>query len=407
LRILMLTDLFLPVLGGLEQVVDYLSTGLAQRGHQVAIATLWQKGLSEFEARGCVRIYRLRASTSRIGALFRDPRRPYAPPCPDPEVMSGLRAVITQERPEIVHAHNWMVHSFLPLKAWSGAKLVVTLHDYGLICPKRTLFREGSVCGGPSALKCMQCCADHYGAGKGSLTLAAASLTRGIERRMVDKFTAVSRAVAESCLLTQIPDRYAIVPAFVPDDVAEPAVNGETLPEPLPEEPFILFVGALGLHKGVGVLLDAYAELDQAPPLVLIGMPWSDTPRVLPSNVRVLASWPHDAVMEAWRRCLFGVIPSVWADPCPTVTMEAMAAGRAVIASDVGGLSDEVVDEETGLLVGPGDPRALRHAMQRLLDDPCLRLRMEAASGRRAFRFMSSAVIPQYERVYEEVSSSC
>src|SRR6185436_7411103 len=63
---------------------------------------------------------------------------------------------------------------------------------------------------------------------------------------------------------------------------------------------------------------------------------------------------------------------------------EAMAHGRPVVASNVGGLRDLVVDGETGVLVPPGDVAALRAALERLLADPELRLRLGAAARERA-----------------------
>ncbi len=61
-------------------------------------------------------------------------------------MMLELRSIIEGEKPQIVHAHNWLVRSFLPLKALSQAKLVVTLHDYNLVCAKDTLvYHDASV----------------------------------------------------------------------------------------------------------------------------------------------------------------------------------------------------------------------------------------------------------------------
>jgi glycosyltransferase involved in cell wall biosynthesis len=121
--------------------------------------------------------------------------------------------------------------------------------------------------------------------------------------------------------------------------------------------------------------------------------------------VLVLQNWPNDAVMCAWRKCLFGVVPSIWADPCPIVVMEAMRASRPVIASRIGGLADQVVDGETGMLVPPNDVEALRHALERLLADGALRERMGEAAGRRAHQFLASTVVSRIESVYANVLS--
>src|SRR5689334_19232946 len=133
MRILMLIDSYPPTIGGAQIHVRHLAGELACRGHEVAVATLWQPGLAEFELDGGVRVYRLRGSAQRAARLlFRDGGRSYAPPFPDPELTLALRRVARRERPDVVHGHNWLLYSFLPLKAWSGARVVATLHEYSL-----------------------------------------------------------------------------------------------------------------------------------------------------------------------------------------------------------------------------------------------------------------------------------
>jgi glycosyltransferase involved in cell wall biosynthesis len=83
--------------------------------------------------------------------------------------------------------------------------------------------------------------------------------------------------------------------------------------------------------------------------------------------------------------------------------MEAMAMGRPVIASRIGGLCDIVVDGETGFLVPPGDPLALQKAMQCLLDDPVRREHMGAMAKQRVVEFQAKTVVPRIEQVYSEV----
>jgi glycosyltransferase involved in cell wall biosynthesis len=86
------------------------------------------------------------------------------------------------------------------------------------------------------------------------------------------------------------------------------------------------------------------------------------------------------------------------------VCAEAMAHGRPVVAAAVGGLLDLVVDEETGLLVQPGDVGALRAALQRLLDDEELRRRLGAAGRERVREHFSwQRTTDLTLAVYEEV----
>jgi glycosyltransferase involved in cell wall biosynthesis len=88
----------------------------------------------------------------------------------------------------------------------------------------------------------------------------------------------------------------------------------------------------------------------------------------------------------------------------PISILEAMRAGLPVIASDVGGISEEVVDGETGLLVPAGSVEELSNALQRLLADKQLRLAMGRA-GRRRFEtaFMADSMIDRTQKLYEEV----
>jgi glycosyltransferase involved in cell wall biosynthesis len=96
----------------------------------------------------------------------------------------------------------------------------------------------------------------------------------------------------------------------------------------------------------------------------------------------------------------------VWQEPWGTVVIEAMAMGKPVIASRIGGLQNLVVDDETGILVTPGDAGSLRAAMERLIGDKQTRERMGRASARRAPLFHVSAVVPRIEHIYHNVLRS-
>src|SRR5579859_1811274 len=146
MRILMLAQFYPPTIGGEERHVRNLSVELVARGHDVSLATLWHQGLAEYEIDQGVRIYRIRASVQRLALLFREQSRQYAPPFPDPEALMALQRIVQRERPEIVHAHNWIVHSFLPLKRWSKARLVMTLHDYSLLCVQKRMTHQNAIC---------------------------------------------------------------------------------------------------------------------------------------------------------------------------------------------------------------------------------------------------------------------
>ncbi len=401
MRILMLTQFYHPIIGGEERIVQDLSVELTRRGHDVAVATLWHAGFKEYEIDQGVRIFRIRSTTQRASWLYRETGRRHAPPWPDPEATWGLRRIMIQVQPDVVHAHNWLMYSYLPLDLSRHSGLVLALHDYSWACATRRLMHEGKPCDGPALAKCLTCASKHYGLLKGVPTALGLRMMSTVGRAAIDMFLPVSEAVAAANGLTGSGLPYQVIPNLVPDNLGTDQSDLEAYIAQLPVGDFVLFVGDLSRDKGIHVLMRAYAELGAAPPLVLLGRRCQETPTEFPPNVIFLNSWPHEAVMEAWRRCSLAVVPSVWPEPFGLVALEAMTSGRPVIASKIGGLSDTVVDGETGLLVAPGDPTALANALRHLLADRDLREQMGQAGRRRSESFRAATVVPRIEQVYQ------
>jgi glycosyltransferase involved in cell wall biosynthesis len=403
-RILMLAQFYAPIVGGEERVVEELAQGLAQRGHDISVATLRQDGLPRFEMNDLVRVHRLPSTGGPLQWLSRDGARRHAPPAPDPVTLLALRAVVAREHPEIVHAHNWLGYAFVPLKRWSGARLVVSLHDCSLVCSTKRFVNHGAVCSGPGPRKCLACATAHYGL-RGAPIAAANWASATAERRTVDLFLAVSQSVADQVLGRNGGAPYRVTPNFLPDGIGDARGRADPRLQALPDD-FLLFVGDALPDKGTEVLLRAHALLDGAPPLVLIGRDAATARASLPSNVLAVGQWPNELVMEAWRRCLIALVPSLCPETFGLVALEAMSAGRPVIASRIGGLPELVRDGQEGLLVEPSDVRSLAAAMQRLLADGDLRAQLGAAGRRRALDFTASSVIPRVEAAYRDVLAS-
>jgi glycosyltransferase involved in cell wall biosynthesis len=325
-----------------------------------------------------------------------DEERRYAPPGPDPLTVRDLRRVIRERRPQVVHAHNWLAHSYLPLDLRSEAAFVLSLHDYSLVCATKRFFYRGGVCGGPAARKCFAHAVEHYGIGKGTMVSGGMRLSEPWLRRRVDMFLPVSGAVRD---LSGIGDGEAhrVVPNFI-GELPPPPPAGDLRLDALPEEPFLLYFGDVTEDKGVRLLVEAYGELEGPPPLVLIGRRIDDIP--LPPGVHALGPMPHALAIEALRRSLLVIAPSLLPESFGIVALEAAAAGKPAIVSEIGGLSDVVADGETGLLVPAGDAAALRAALRQLCGDGELRARMGEAAVARAKLFSPDAVVPQFEAAY-------
>jgi glycosyltransferase involved in cell wall biosynthesis len=173
----------------------------------------------------------------------------------------------------------------------------------------------------------------------------------------------------------------------IPSGVELPAQVGEEA-----EPPEVLYAGRLSEEKGV---LELAAAADGMR-LVVAG----DGP--LRSRVPGARGFvPHDELQELYARAAVVACPSR-REGFGVACLEAMAHGRPVVAGDVGGLRDLVVDAETGYLVPPRDVDALRRALERLLADPELRRRLGAAGRERARQHFSwdsviDATLASYE----------
>jgi glycosyltransferase involved in cell wall biosynthesis len=403
---MLLSQFYPPVTGGEERHVQALGQTLTSRGHEVSVVTIATSGTAGIDIDGGVRVHRVRTSALRLPLMYSDPERPHAAPVPDPELALAIRRSVRTERPHIVHSHNWIANSALALSRSSTVGMVLTLHDYSHVCAIKRLVRDGRLCPGPSLGRCLGCASRHYGPVAGAFTALGTRAVRRPKERRMDNIIAVSWAVAVGNGLPTSGMPFKVIPNFISDEVwrsAGEAANTSTWPVGLPVEPFLLMVGDLSRDKGVPTLLDAYGRLVNPPPLVLMGRRCRDTPSALPRRVTVLADAPHDLVLAAFQRCLVAVAPSVWQDPCPTTVLEAMAAGRAVVASGVGGIVDMVVPGESGLLVPPGHPGELAGALQRLLQDAALRHRLGTAARQRAIRFTASEVVPGIEGLYRSI----
>jgi glycosyltransferase involved in cell wall biosynthesis len=400
LRVAIVTQFYPPVAGGAEQYVSTLSHTLVARGHDVTVATIQLDGLPSEEIDGDVALHRIRTSAQRLPFLFESSRK-FAAPFADPEAVVELRKLIRHRRPDVIHTHDWLARSVIPRAARGKVPVVATLHDYATVCAQKRLVRRGTPCTGPGLRKCMTCAGDYYGSAKGTaITVGNWAGARG-ERRAVRLFLPVSRAVAEGNALARYGLPFRVIPNFIPDELTARAEPDHPALAELPAGDFVLFVGDITADKGANVLLEAHGRLADPPPLVMIGRPYVSLAR-LPPNVTVLGVIPPSAVMAAWRRSLFGVVPSIVPDSCPTVVIEAMATGRPVVASRTGGIPDLVEDGTTGVLVTPGSATELTRAMTGLLSDPAERARMGTAASQRAARFTASHVVPRIEEAYED-----
>lgn len=206
---------------------------------------------------------------------------------------------------------------------------------------------------------------------------------------------AVSEAVAAWLADEGLGDRVTVVhngidpPQRALDSATERASLG------LPADGVLVgFLGGMAVHKGADDLLAA-AELAfaKAPELRFVLATYGPAAEIERVRARATSSVsadrlhlipPVDDVFELLAAVDAVAFTSVWPDSLPRVVMEAMAAGRPVVATRTGGVPEMVVDRETGFLVEPGDVAGIADGLVRLARDPELRRRFGTAGAARA-----------------------
>lgn len=405
MKVLLLAQFYPPVIGGEERHVRNLAVALARLGHDVHVATLRVDGFEPTTDPG-VTVHVLDSIGTRIPGIYAASERPLSLPTPDPMTSRDLARVAKQLQPDVVHAHNWIVNSWLPVPAARRAPLVLSLHDYSHVCATKRLVFEDQVCPGPDVRRCVSCVGDHFGTLRGLPIYAAVQAGRPFRNRQIDAFTPVSQYVATA---NRLDDRvkWQVVPNFIPDEFTDVplAPRGVT---GLDEGDYFFFAGDLSRQKGLHTILAAYQQLPEAtrPGLVMVGTPIDPLPDRLPSGVVIEHRWPHERVVAGFQHALAAVLPSEWPDPCPTTVLEAMALGAPVITTDRGGIADMVTHLESALVVRAGDADDLAVAMTRMGEDPALRSQLAAGARVQVRGFLQSAVAQTVSDLYEDLVSA-
>ena len=370
--------------GGQNVHVAQLAGALARRGHDVTVYTRRDDprlpGMVETAEGFVVRHLRCGPPT----AVPKDELLPHMM-----EFATELAADWSVRQPDVAHAHFWMSGTAsVSAGAATGVPVVQTYHALGTV--KRR--HQGRMDTSPPE---------------------RIAIERRVGRSVARIIATCSDEVRELARMSVPRQRVTVVPCGV--DVAQftpgPGQRCTGGPQRL------RVVGRLVERKGVDDVIRAMPWLPGFE-LVVAGGPPAEGLPVDPEALRLertaeeagvqdrvrLLGQVSRAEMPALMRSADVVVAVPWYEPFGIVPLEAMACGRPVVASAVGGLTDTVVDGVTGLLVPPRDPRRLASVLRDLLASPRLRTRLARAGlGRARAHYTWQQVAARTEAVYEEV----
>jgi glycosyltransferase involved in cell wall biosynthesis len=267
-----------------------------------------------------------------------------------------VRELIRQEKPDIAHVHNIFVvisPSVYYALDEAGIPVVQTLHNYRLICPNATLYRNGKICekciGGGNFMPVIvnRCWRDSF--------LLSYFLVKTLNRHIksktfcekIHRYITLSEFSRAKFIQAGFQgEKISVKPNFLEIDVQEKEYFGN----------FALFVGRLVEYKGVNTLISAFARLNKYHLKIIGDGPLRNKIKKMlkfMDNVELLGELPRDKVIEYMKNCRFLIFPSQCYENMPLTIIEAFSCGVPVIASRMGATSEIIKHGITGLLFDP------------------------------------------------------
>jgi glycosyltransferase involved in cell wall biosynthesis len=327
------------------------------------------------------------------------------------EARRSLKRLLQARKPDVAHLHNvyhQLTLSIVDELRAQNIPIVLTLHDYKPVCPSYVVYTKGEVC--------HRCVGSHPGHAivhrciKGSRAASAiAVIEAGIvaSRRSygnIDAFISPSQHLAGVMASGGLnAARIHVIPNFVADEqfrAEESVVQSGS--------PMVVFVGRLEDVKGIHTLLEAARLLRSNAEVVIVGGgPLEAAVEAAAEDGAVRyegrKDWPDVAAFMDNARAV--LVPSLWEENCPMVTLEAGARHCSVIGSDRGGLRDLVRHDVDGILFPTGDAAALAQAIDRVCEDGVFASRLGRARYTRTLEHnTANAHLPTLMMVYEEAT---
>ncbi len=289
----------------------------------------------------------------------------------NPESVRRVEAFLAAHPIDVAHVHNFFplltpaVHELLHAR---GIPVVQTLHNYRLFCANGAFLREGRPCedcvaAGPWNAVRHACYRDSRVQTAVWAEATAHQRRQRTFERCVTLFVAPSEFARNKLVAAGLdPDRIVVKPNPIADP-GEPSFGGHGA----------VYVGRLSEEKGPRLLLAAWRELAGLPLVVVGSGPLEAELRALGKGipgVRFTGQLSAEGVREQLRASLFLVAPSICYENFPLAVAEAMAAGKAAIASHPTAMAELVEPGRTGLLFASGDARALASACRELAANP-------------------------------------
>lgn len=299
----------------------------------------------------------------------------------------SIHRLLAQSRPAVAHFHNTFFQ-ISPSAYYAcnemNVPVVQSLHNYRLVCPTATLYRDGNPCEDCLGKKVAwpgvihRCYHDSPVQSAVVATKLAFHHLKRTWSEAVDLYIALTEFSRKKFIAGGLPgEKIVVKPNFLHPDPGSKSGPGD----------FALFVGRLAEEKGLRTLITAWKTLPDLPLKIAGGGPLYHELQGLVSQgnfsyVELLGPRPHDEIIGLLKQARILVFPSEWYEGFPMTIVEAFACGLPVLGSDIGSTAEIIEDGQTGVLFKAGDADDLAQKASATWHDSQALQRMGAAARR-------------------------
>lgn len=298
------------------------------------------------------------------------------------DAVAKLKDLLDSTKPDIAHLHNiyhQLTPSIIPVLKQNGVKTVLTLHDGKLACPAYNMISNGYRClkcnGSNFYLPFIMNCQNSRVSG---LLLMLESYYHSWKRSYdaIDAFIVPSKFMGD-LVASRINSRKINL-------IRNGIDHSKFLPSYM-DKGYILYIGRLSAEKGLNTLIQAHAAMENSYPLMIVGTgPLEEHLRIQASPMVSFVGYRSgDDLRSRIRGASCLVVPSEGYENAPMTVLEGMAFAKPIVASRIGGIPEQVIDGQTGLLFEPGNATELASVMDRMMDSPSMRRAMGQAGRAR------------------------
>jgi len=367
---ILLINKFYYLKGGSEKHFFELKNVLEENGHEVIVFSVQNKNNIELGKKE----YFISELKMSLGNFLNGFKLFY-----NPQAVGKLENIILNNQIDIAHIHN-ISHHFSPaiLKTLKKHKIpiVMTVHDYKLICPNYKLFNDNGVCEKCQGGNFYQCtlnkCVKNSYLGSLVMTLEAYWAKWKKYYDYIDVFIAPSRFVQTKLAVNGF-NKSKI--KYLPNFLKRAEIKKDI--DEIEDENYILFFGRLSREKGLDELIKALAKIENQEVKLKIAGEGDELEKLkkiaqeidINERVEFMGYKSKQALEKIIKKSKFVVTPSIWYENAPYSILESYLYKKAVIGSEIGGIKELVVNGKTGLTFEAGNDVDLAKKIDVLLSN--------------------------------------